>query len=62
MTHAFANALKGTDLPLQGAGQCRIKGDAFGFEILTQAHGLPVAQRAQHIVVIRTKRGLAMAH
>jgi hypothetical protein len=49
-------------MPLQGACQCRIKRNAFGCEILTQAHGLLVAQRAQHIVVVRTKRGLAMAH
>ena len=38
------------------------KNDAFAFEVSAQLLGLLLAQRAQQVVVVGTKRGLAMAH
>jgi hypothetical protein len=53
--HAFANPRKGIDLPLQRAGEGRVKGDALVLEVLAQAHALLAPHGAEDVVIVFAK-------
>ena len=59
---AFCDALKCLDLPTQGARERRVKRHPLVFEVFAQPQRLPVTELAQYVVIISTKRGLAVAH
>jgi len=62
MAQALGNALQGLRMAAQGATQHGIKLLAALAPVLPQPHGLRAAAHAQLVIVIRTKRGLAVAH
>ena len=59
---ALGNALQGFGVAAQGAGHHRVKRHAPPAPVLAQAHRLLMSARAEHVVIISAKRGLAVAH
>ena len=55
-------ALVQEELAAQGAGHHRVKRHAPPAPVLAQAHRLLMSARAEHVVIISAKRGLAVAH
>ncbi len=49
-------------MALQGAGQHLLKAQALELEVFAQPLALALSEFAELVVVLRTKRGLAMAH
>ncbi|MOA08728.1 hypothetical protein D3C78_1285190 [compost metagenome] len=59
---ACGNAFQGLGVAAQAAGQHGIEGQPTLAPVFTQALGLLAAARAELVVIVGAKRGLAVAH
>jgi hypothetical protein len=59
---ALGDAVPGLGVAPQRAGQHGVEGQPFAAQVFAEPHALAPPERAQLVIVVRAKRGLAMAH